>query len=289
MTIVDSVFDKKLFLTIHKAAPFISLIGPTIAPVNGYQMRSTHKKLRVVLIIGSGPDAPDAADWNKAAFEKIVVINNAWQVRSDWDLLIHPEDFPCERLPSAHDEIVQKFITAQDYVPIQNEYGGFVYAGGTMAFTAGYWALGALKPDVLAFFGCDMVYDSNQTHFYGKGTADPLRPDVTLQSLEAKSARLMLTAAQEKCLTVNLSQRPTSRLIFPRITFDDLNALQRSDVSSFAKYQNGSAVQTDVHAALRREAELGYFVASGRYWLQGEAFDANELKAVDELWLEAAA
>ena len=48
-------------------------------------------------------------------------------------------------------------MTATDYVPVQNDFGGFVYAGGTMTFTAGYWALGALKPSVLAFLGCDMV------------------------------------------------------------------------------------------------------------------------------------
>jgi len=34
----------------------------------------------------------------------------------------------------------------ESYVPAQNWVnGGFVYGGGTMAFTAGYWALDTLK------------------------------------------------------------------------------------------------------------------------------------------------
>ena len=57
-----------------------------------------------------------------------------------------------------------------------------------MAFTAGYWALGALKPTIIAYLGCDMVYKGNKTHFYGKGTADPLRNDPTLKNLLSKSS-----------------------------------------------------------------------------------------------------
>ena len=62
-----------------------------------------------------------------------------------------------------------------------------------MVFIAGYWAFGTLKPDVIAYLGCDMIYSDkiSDNHFYGQGVADPLRDDITLQSLEAKSARLM--------------------------------------------------------------------------------------------------
>ena len=113
----------------------------------------------IVLIIGSAPDAIRASSWNKETFNKVLAINNAWKVRDDWDFLIHPEDFPLENRPQSLAEN-QSIITANDYVPIQNTYGGFIYAGGTMAFTSAYWALGALKPDILAFIGCDMVYPS---------------------------------------------------------------------------------------------------------------------------------
>lgn len=225
-----------------------------------------------VLIIGSAPSAVAARDWPRQAFTHIVAINNAWRIRPDWDVLIHPEDFPVKNRPTDLSP-GQRIVTAKDYVPLQNKYGGFVYAGGTMAFTAGYWALGALKPAVLAYFGCDMVYPgSGKTHFYGTGTADPLRGDVTLRSLEAKSARLALFGAAQNCSVVRLSSGE-SRLVFPAATQDDLPASLPNTKS--------------MKAPLAREAELGYFVSSGRYWEVEGRFDPEKIDALDQLWLEA--
>lgn len=226
------------------------------------------------LIIGSGPNAILAQDWDRQAFTHIVAINNAWRVRSDWDYAIFPEDFPADLQPSAGKG--QHCITADQYVEVQNHFGGFVYAGGTMAFTAGYWALGALRPDVIAFIGCDMVYPAHgPTHFYGTGEADPLRDDVTLQSLEAKSARLQLLAARQSCRCVNLSPDP-SRLLFPRGrgTTLDRGAPLSLDEGSLAK-------------AEAMERDLDYMVPSGRYWEVAYRFDAEALHALDDLWLAA--
>jgi len=208
--------------------------------------------MSTTLILGSGPNVLEARDWSRDHIDHILAINNAFAVRPDWDSLIFPEDFPELRRPTALSE-GQRLVTADDYVPAQNEYGGFVYAGGTMAFTAGYWALYAHRPQILAFMGCDLTYDAAQTHFYGTGTADPLRPDVTLQSLEAKSARLMITAAMQGCAVVNLSQDP-SRLVFPRATLESIAAAQpmpyNADLSErarqlevalgYARYLSGS-------------------------------------------------
>ncbi len=232
----------------------------------------------------------DAASWAVGGFDNIVAINNAWNVRGDWTHLIFPEDFPADKMPETIDEKTQTLITADDYVPVQNEYGGFVYAGGTMAFTAGYWALGALKPDVLAFFGCDMNYGPREgkTHFYGNGEPDPLREDVTLQSLAAKSARLMLMAASEGCMTVNLSVRKDTRLIFPRMSLEDVSQLRRVDMEAWSAFQNRGEARAKTESILQRESELGYFVASGRYWEEEASFDAKALSDLDALWLDAA-
>ena len=124
----------------------------------------------VVLILGSGPNAVQAASWTRAPFDQIVAINNAHRVRPDWTASIFPDDFPTDRHPVCGPG--QRMVTSEDYVPSLNRFGGVVYAGGTMAFTAGYWALDALRPKVMAFLGCDMVYPaSGKTHFYGSGTA----------------------------------------------------------------------------------------------------------------------
>ncbi|MGL4489916.1 MAG: hypothetical protein ACRCU5_10790 [Rhizobiaceae bacterium] len=252
-------------------------------------MQKTKTPPKITLILGSGPDAMDAAVWPVGGFDNIVAINNAWNVRDDWNYLIYPEDFAADRLPQTVDAQTQMLVTADDYVPVQNEYGGFVYAGGTMAFTAGYWALGALKPDVLAFFGCDMHYGeaNGKTHFYGNGEPDPLRDDVTLQSLEAKSARLMLMAGCQGCMTVNLSERNETRLVFPRLSVEEVAQLSRMDLDAWTLFQNRKDSRDSIEAVLRRESELGYFVSSGRYWEQESMFDARALRDLDGLWLKA--
>jgi hypothetical protein len=253
-------------------------------------MQKRQSRPMITLILGSGPDALDAAKWPQQKFDNIVAINNAWSVREDWSHLIYPDDFPADRMPPTIDEKSQTLVTSDDYVPVQNEYGGFVYAGGTMAFTAGYWALGALRPDVLAFFGCDMNYGprAGKTHFYGNGEADPLREDVTLQSLEAKSARLMLLAASQGCLTVNLSARKDTRLVFPRMTIDEVAQLNKDDLGAWNSFQNRQSLRDDIEAILKRESDLGFFVASGRYWEEEASLDAGALKAIDSMWLKAA-
>ncbi len=230
-----------------------------------------------VIIMGSGPGVLRAQGWRKAPGQVLVAINNAWQVRGDWDYLIYPEDFPQDRRPHAL-QPGQRIITADDFVPAQNRFGGFVYGGGTMAFTAAYWALAALQPRTIAMIGCDMVYPATgRTHFYGVGEADPLRDDVTLRSLEAKSARLLVLAAARGCAMVNLSDAAESRLVYPRASRDDLagRCHQRFGVHL-------------IEAALRAEAEADYTVPSGRYWLEVERFDPAVIDRIDALWLAAA-
>lgn len=227
-----------------------------------------------VLMLGSAPMAAAAAKWPRAPFDRVLAINNAWRIRPDWDLAIHPHDFPAERQAVAGPG--QRVVTETDFVPAQNAYGGFVYAGATMAFTAGYWALHELRPSVVAVYGCDMHYPAaGPTHFYGTGTPDPLRADVTLRSLEAKAARLMVLAAMQGCAMVNLSRGP-SRLVFPRVGLAEVAGARPVPFRA-----------ERAEAALRAEAELGYLVPSGRYWEEAERFDPPALDRIDALWLEA--
>ena len=55
--------------------------------------------LNVVVILGSGPKASQAAEWDARFWNQLVVINNAWRIRSDWDACVFPEDFPDENRP----------------------------------------------------------------------------------------------------------------------------------------------------------------------------------------------
>jgi hypothetical protein len=228
-----------------------------------------------VLILGSAPDVIEAENLKSGVFDKIIAINNAWQVREDWDFCIFPNDFPKAKHPknSLHKELV----TYEQYVPIQNKFGGFVYAGGTMAFTAGYWALGKLKPDIITFLGCDMTYEGDKTHFYGKGSADPLRDDPTLASLLSKSARFEVIASLNNCSVLNLSKKKNSRLIFRRLNVDEIDKSISPRVLNKSKYLE----------ALKLEKELKYFVEDGKYWKYLSQFDTKNLELIDSLWLAA--
>ena len=212
--------------------------------------------------------------WDLSGFSAVVAINNAWAVRPDWTHCIHPDDFAEERRP--HPCAGQTVIRSEDYIPSQNRFGGVVYAGATMAFTASYWALDALKPRAIAYLGCDMMYDQpGNTHFYGSGAADPLRSDPTLQSLEAKARRLQALAAREGCVLANLSDAP-SRLPYPRATaagLADVVACPGDDAS--------------VAAALKREADCAMVVPSGRYWEEPDRIDPARLAEIDADWLAA--
>jgi len=248
------------------------------------------RKPDIVLLLGSAPDVVRCQLWSREPFNTIVAINNAWLVRPDYDYLIHAEDFPRDRQPTGPEIGFASVVSANDFVAAQNAFGGFVYAGGTMAFTAAYWAIHRLKPDVLAFLGCDMMYDAARgpTHFYGSGTADPLRPDVTLQSLEAKSARLLVTGVRSGTLCVNLSRLPASRLVFPRMDVGYLQAMSQADAEALRSRYETEIDEVAEGAGKRMEQGLGYFVEDGRYWEQMDRFDADLLRQLDAAWLASA-
>ncbi|WP_370322204.1 hypothetical protein [Oricola sp.] len=239
---------------------------------------------KIVLIIGSAPDAVRAGGMDRASFEAVVAVNNAWRIRPDWTHLVHAGDFPDQRKPAAG--LGQAILSYEAYVPANNAYGGIVLAGATMAFSTAYWALDTLRPEVMAFIGCDMIYDQTggKSHFYGHGSADPLRPDPTLQDLEAKSNRLMLLAAHERCLCVNLSELPNSRLTFPRVSWPQLEQHASSVHRSGLRSVRGRIQKDVMKRALECETAIGLVAPEGDYWNDMDALDSSALSAVDALW-----
>jgi hypothetical protein len=87
---------------------------------------------------------------------------------------------------------------------------------------------------------------------------------MTLRSLEAKAARLMLLAARQGCAMVNLSTGP-SRLVFPRAG------------AGWPGRGPGPlrAVRRWSNERWLCEAGLGYLVPSGRYWEEADRFDTG--------------
>lgn len=225
-----------------------------------------------VLILGSAPNVVAVNDIDLSSYDEIIVINNAWQVLESWTEHIFPYDFPRENKPTRYSKS-QRAIDEKLFVQRQNEFGGFIYAGGTMAFTALYWALGEHMPSEIHILGCDMVYsDAGKTHFYGEGTPDPLRDDFTLRDLYAKSARFMCLAARNGCRTYNLSDQ-SSKLCFPRHS-------RNIDDKPCHLLINKASVQS----ILDQENSLGYFISSGRYWEADLKIDLQALDQIDLQW-----
>ena len=145
-----------------------------------------------------------------------------------------------------------------------------------MAFTAAYWALGKLKPDLIAFLGCDMIYEGKNTHFYGSGTADHLRKDPSLRSIEAKANRFEYFANKMCCDVVNISDTDISRLTYQKVAVSELDSYNRSP---------RKLNSTVVLEALSMENSLNYFVESGKYWKEIDKFDLSKIDELDSLWL----
>ena len=148
-----------------------------------------------------------------------------------------------------------------------------------MAFTAGYWALYKFKPHIIYYKGCDMVYKGEKTHFYGKGTADPLRKDKTLKNLLAKSARLEAIALLNNCKIFNLSNLSASNLTFKKININNI------EDGFNIKYKRLNENKIDL--ALRMEKETGYYIPDGKYWKKMNEFDEKKIKKIDDLWLSS--
>ena len=244
--------------------------------------------MKTVLILGSAPDAVSAQLFDLDRVNALVALNNAWSIRPDWTHAIFPEDFPAQRRPTPRSN--QVLVTFEQYVPANNAYGGIIYAGPTMAFTAAYWALHQLEPDLLLFCGCDMIYDqiNGQSHFYGKGAADPLRSDPTLQSLEAKSNRLMILAAEQSCACANLSDLPASRLTFPRFDSKSLETVCETDQQRLLHQIDGRLSAEQIKAARASEDHAALIHPAGDYWNSDLDLDSAVLQAIDTLWLQAA-
>lgn len=170
----------------------------------------------IAIIVGSSPSATEISDMPLEDCFKIA-INNAWRIRKDFDVLVHPSDFAKDRMPDI--DFSGKLVSNEDYMLAVNEAGGMIFAGATMTFATGYWVLENVAARLVGYFASDMVYPTSgeASHFYGNGSPDPLRKDVSLGSLEARGARLFAWGLYRNKLVVNFSGLSSSRLCFPRV------------------------------------------------------------------------
>lgn len=228
------------------------------------------------LIIGSGPSALDLSQRDLGR-TRTAAINNAWRVRGDIDYLLFPSDFPEERrAPSSYKA---RRITVPDYMAGMNAGGGLIFCGATMVFAAGYWAVHSIRTKVVGFYAADMIYPSQGSHFYGEGTADPLREDISLRSLEAKGVRLFSFGISRGVVLVNCSPQAESRLVFPRVELAKLSELQTHP-------KRWSELKKAAKDVFRLEAEAPFDRMREEYWTLADTQEKLDfIGRVDQQWL----
>ncbi|MBK3402797.1 hypothetical protein H0176_28835 [Methylorubrum populi] len=233
----------------------------------------THKP---TLIIGSGPSALDVSRKDLAGI-RTAAINNAWRVRNDFNYLLFPSDFPEDR--RAPPSYKARRITNPDYLAGMNAGGGLIFCGATMAFAAGYWAAHSLRTQIVGFYAADMIYPAKGSHFYGTGTADPLREDISLRSLEAKGVRLFSFGLSRGVVLVNCSQQAESRLVFPRVDLDKLSEFETHP-------KEWVELRRAAKDALQFEAQAPFDRMCEEYWTLADTPEKIEfIDKVDQKWL----
>ncbi len=222
-----------------------------------------------VLILGSAPYAIEAAGWPVGLFDHVVAIHDAWSIREDWTHMIHRRDFSVDRRPVLL-EGDQKVVTEAEFSPVQTLYGGAPYTGEGMAFVAGYWALAALMPSQIYYFGCDMIdLGAGRTQGHEDQLGEACRPHGMGENTAAKARRLEYFAAQETCGIGNLSPY-RSALPYQRVTLEGLDRLRPASVSP-----------RDAEPARLREQRCGYPAALGC----GPSGAGREMADIDAAWL----
>lgn len=145
--------------------------------------------MKRILMVGSSPNGKEWIDGNAIPDDVMVCpINNAWMLVKErmnrWytagDYVYYSPRFPSEqdfkdyfwRLGAMNGGIViNSFLKFPHWYPSP--------CNGTMVLNVLYDLINrneAEKGEIEIYIvGCDMVYKEGETHFYGKGTNDPLR------------------------------------------------------------------------------------------------------------------
>jgi hypothetical protein len=209
----------------------------------------------------------------------LIALNNAWRVRDDFDVVLFANDFPSRQLPRRY--VGELLSTANIEPAVAKAFGPLMFRGSTMAFNGIYYAL-SLAPAAVFAIGCDMDYRvvQGRTHFYGIGGVDPLRYNISLRSLQAKSSRALCLAAQSHVPLVRVCDEIAGHLALPSVSFADFESgCDAPPVSLFAD---------QCARALEAEKNAPFDATIKKYWKYNDDEAARRyVDTVDSLWQAA--
>ncbi|MCK9279241.1 MAG: hypothetical protein M0P71_01245 [Melioribacteraceae bacterium] len=182
------------------------------------------------LIVGSAPYIKDWWNNNSKNIDKniyVCAMNNSWSLtkeRTDYWLI--PNDFFCtgKVLPS-HDDFRQSLRCLRGGITTSFLNKPYWYkcedGSGTMLLNSIYHIINLCYIHGVMFniyiIGCDLMYNKDTNHFYGEGTADPLRMG---DEWLIRELNLVKKLSEEKDFKIyNLSEGET-RLPFERNTLN---------------------------------------------------------------------
>ena len=152
-----------------------------------------------VFLIGSAPYAPLWWEKHKDKVHTAHCINNAKSIVGNktgtWYI---STDFPIHN-DYSFKSIQERSKEEWNYCPIVSQpllkpHGYSCEYHGTMVLNACYDILNratlACEPTQLNLVGCDLDYSGKETHFYGKGTPDPMR--IPKEDLEEHLLKLFI-------------------------------------------------------------------------------------------------
>lgn len=176
-----------------------------------------------LIIVGSGKSAIAYKDWDLKENQKVLVMNNAFKLRDDWDYWCSPTDLKDYKIAKKIVDSSDTKIHATPYGPSIKRFGGHGECGNTTFFNSSYWALDWLIPKFIGYIGCDMDYyqpgNEETNTFYGKGTPDPL---LMVKDIEKKFEKLSYHAQRQNCKLYNHSLEGFTKLPFERVPFNSL-------------------------------------------------------------------
>lgn len=219
---------------------------------------------KTVVVVGSAPTAPSVARLlGKQTF--VVGLNNSWRALPRYDAFVYADDLPPESKPGPED-VARKGRSAPQYYPAMEASGGILFCGASTGFAAGYWVAHTMPFSQVSYFAADMTYSNRQSHFYGKGSPDPLRKDLSLQDLPAKSLRLYYFGLTRGSLFLNASAEPETRLAFPRVTSGLSVSKNVMGEVLDALFEETETAKKEAAEALALEKDVPFDATVSDYW-----------------------
>ncbi len=193
--------------------------SPQPSPTFEYRSHKVFELREKAIIVGSAPKSLELGLADLSDYHKIAV-NKAWRIRRDFDTHVFLQSLNEEDRPPLTTGM--RPVAVKDFTPALRSAGGLYLTSGSVSMVAGYWAVATQGLHFISYYGCDLVFsseDSKQSHYYGSGDTGPLVGNFqyNLRQRE-RSIRLLCWGLLHGTIITNGSALDGTLLAFPKCT-----------------------------------------------------------------------